>query len=85
MGGFAMPETMTVAEAGRRGGHATAAKMTPEERSEAARRAVNARWAKVRAQVQESRKAQGLPETVPAGPVLDQLAAEVLGGGEGDG
>jgi hypothetical protein len=32
----------------------------------------------VREQVQESRKAQGLPEHVPAGPVLDQLAAEVL-------
>jgi hypothetical protein len=81
-GVFAM--SITVAEAGHRGGTATAKNRTPEERSEAARRAVNARWAKVRAQVAESRKAQGLPETVPAGPVLDQLAAEVLGGG-GDG
>jgi hypothetical protein len=74
-----MPEYMTVAEAGRRGGHATAARMTPEERSEAARRAVNARWAKVRAQVAESRKAQGLSPTVE-GPLLDELAREVLGG-----
>lgn len=31
---------------GKKGGKATAAKMTPEERSEAARRAVAARWAK---------------------------------------
>jgi hypothetical protein len=33
---------------GLRGGPARAAKMTPEERSEAARKAVNARWAKKR-------------------------------------
>jgi hypothetical protein len=33
--------------------------------------------AQIKEQVQESRKAQGLSETV-AGPVLDQLAAEVL-------
>ena len=78
-----MPETITVAEAGRRGGYATAAKMTPEERSEAARRAVNARWAKVRKQVRESRAAQGLPEHVTAERFLDELAAEVLGGGAG--
>ena len=32
-----------------RGGHARAAKLTPQQRSEIARKAVNARWAKVRA------------------------------------
>jgi hypothetical protein len=80
-----MPEIMTVAEAGRRGGHATAAKMTPEERSEAARRAVNARWAKVRAQVEESRRAQGRPEHVEDPNVLGDLAREVLERGGHDG
>lgn len=35
---------------GLKGGPARAAKMTPEERSEAARKAVNARWAKRRQQ-----------------------------------
>lgn len=35
---------------GLKGGPARAAKMTPEERSEAARKAVNARWAKKRQQ-----------------------------------
>jgi hypothetical protein len=73
-----MPEYITVAEAGRRGGHATAAKMTPEQRSEAARRAVNARWAKVRAQVEESRREQGRPEHVEDPNVLGDLAREVL-------
>jgi hypothetical protein len=34
---------------GAKGGKATAAARTPEERSEAARKAVNARWAKSRA------------------------------------
>ena len=33
---------------GLKGGKARAAKMTPEERSESARKAVNARWAKKR-------------------------------------
>ncbi len=33
---------------GKKGGPARAAKMTPEERSESARKAVNARWAKWR-------------------------------------
>lgn len=32
-----------------KGGKARAAKMTPEQRSASARKAVNARWAKVRA------------------------------------
>jgi hypothetical protein len=35
---------------GAKGGKATAAARTPEERSEAARRAVNARWARWRAE-----------------------------------
>jgi len=35
---------------GKKGGKARAANMTPEERSEAARKAVNARWAKKRQQ-----------------------------------
>jgi hypothetical protein len=35
---------------GLKGGPARAAKMTPEERSKAARKAVNARWAKKRQQ-----------------------------------
>jgi hypothetical protein len=34
--------------------------------------------AAVRAQVAESRRAQGLPDHVPAGRFLDQLAAQVL-------
>jgi hypothetical protein len=41
-----MPEIMTVAEAGRRGGHARAAAMTPEERQQAARAARLARTVK---------------------------------------
>jgi hypothetical protein len=39
---------MDVKEAGRRGGEKRAKKMTPEERSKAARRAVMVRWAKDR-------------------------------------
>jgi hypothetical protein len=35
---------------GLKGGHARAAKMTPEERSESARKAVLARWQKARTQ-----------------------------------
>lgn len=35
---------------GLKGGHARAAKMTDEERSESARRAVTARWAKTKKQ-----------------------------------
>lgn len=48
-----MPKTprqpMTVSEAGRLGGHATARKTTPEQRSLFARMAVNARWRRYRA------------------------------------
>jgi hypothetical protein len=39
---------------GLKGGPARAAKMTPEERSQAARKAVNARWAKKRQQEESS-------------------------------
>jgi len=35
-------------ELGRRGGTATARKLTPEERKESARRAAQARWAKAK-------------------------------------
>jgi hypothetical protein len=45
-----------VTELGRLGGTATAANRTPEERSEAARKAVTARWAKKKA---EARKKAG--------------------------
>ena len=38
-----------VTERGRNGGNARAAKLTDKQRSAAARKAVNARWAKVRA------------------------------------
>jgi hypothetical protein len=38
---------------GLKGGPARAAKMTPEERSESARKAANARWAKKRQQEEE--------------------------------
>ena len=39
---------------GKKGGKARAAKMTPEERSESARKAVNARWAKKKRQQESS-------------------------------
>jgi hypothetical protein len=42
-----------VTELGRLGGTATAANRTPEERSEAARKAVTARWAKKKAEGKE--------------------------------
>jgi hypothetical protein len=38
---------------GLKGGHARAAKMTPEERSESARNAVLARWAKAKKQARK--------------------------------
>ena len=40
-------------ELGRKGGKARARKLTPEERTEAARKAVEARWAKQRALAKE--------------------------------
>lgn len=43
---------------GLKGGHARAAKMTPEERSESARKAVQARWEKARQEAEsEANKA----------------------------
>jgi hypothetical protein len=39
---------MDVSEMARMGGHARAKKMTKAERSESARKAINARWEKVR-------------------------------------
>ena len=39
---------------GLKGGHARAAKMTPEERTESARNAVLARWAKVKNQASDN-------------------------------
>ena len=39
---------------GKKGGKARAAKMTPEERSESARKAAKARWAKKRQQEENS-------------------------------
>ena len=52
-----MKETPAAVEQGRRGGlkggPASAAKMTPEERSESARKAVNARWEKWRRERQQ--------------------------------
>jgi hypothetical protein len=40
--------------------------------------------ARVRDQVLASRRAQGLPDHVPAGRFLEELAAEVLAGEEED-
>jgi len=40
-------------ELGRKGGKATAAKLTPEERKESARRAAQARWAHTKILVRE--------------------------------
>jgi hypothetical protein len=42
------PKNSAAVELGRRGGKARARKLTPEERREAARKAVEARWAKQR-------------------------------------
>jgi hypothetical protein len=43
---------------GLKGGHARAASMTAEERSESARKAVTARWAKVKKQPKGKRSAK---------------------------
>ena len=55
---YFMPEKNKAAQelgrlGGAKGGKARAANMTPEERSEAARKAVNARWAKWRREHQQ--------------------------------
>ena len=44
------------AKFGRQGGRKRAQNMTPEQRSEAARRAVRARWAKIDSSLKEVRK-----------------------------
>lgn len=54
----------------RLGGYARAAKLTPEERAESARKAVQARWAKVDAE----RAAAGLPPTRKTPQPLDAEA-----------
>ena len=46
-------KTMDVTEMARRGGKARASQMTPEERSESARKAVQARWAAKKAAATE--------------------------------
>jgi hypothetical protein len=40
------PKNAAAVALGRKGGHARAKKLTPEQRSDAARKAVEARWAK---------------------------------------
>lgn len=42
-----------LASLGRKGGKARAKNLTPQERSESAKKAINARWAKLRAEVKE--------------------------------
>ncbi len=56
---------VNVTEIGRLGGYARAARMSPEERSEAARKAVRERWRKYReAQAAEERdRLRGMEET----------------------
>jgi hypothetical protein len=47
------PKNAAAVALGRRGGHARAKKLTPEERSVSARKAVEARWAKTEKLVAE--------------------------------
>jgi len=42
------PKSAAAVELGRKGGKATARKLTPEQRRESARRAAQARWAKAK-------------------------------------
>jgi hypothetical protein len=49
------PTLVDVATIGRKGGKARAKSMTPEERSESARKAVTARWAKARKEKKEGK------------------------------
>lgn len=53
---------------GKRGGPARAAKLTPEQRSESARRAVQARWAKGKT---VGRRRKEINEAPPAATALD--------------
>ena len=50
------PKNPAAVELGRRGGKARARKLTPEERTESARKAVEARWAKQRELAKEIRE-----------------------------
>jgi hypothetical protein len=47
------PKNAAAVALGRKGGQARAKKLTSEERSDAARKAVEARWAKQRAELKE--------------------------------
>jgi hypothetical protein len=47
------PKNAAAVALGRKGGRARAAKLSPEERSEAARRAVTARWQKTLDQLEK--------------------------------
>jgi hypothetical protein len=47
------PKNAAAVALGRKGGQARAKKLTPEERSDSARKAVEARWAKQRAELKE--------------------------------
>jgi len=60
------PKNAAAVALGRKGGKARAARMTPEERSEAARKAVEARWEKTldkleRRIARRSKPAKGKP------------------------
>lgn len=61
-----------MAQLGRVGGHARAAKLSPEERREAARKAVTARWELENAR----RAAEGLPPTRKTTPLLSDDAKD---------
>lgn len=50
------PKNRAAVELGRRGGKARAQRLTAEERSEAARKAVEARWAKQKERIEEAHK-----------------------------
>jgi hypothetical protein len=50
------PKNSAAVSLGRKGGKNRAKNMTPQERSEAARKAVNARWARIDASLKETAK-----------------------------
>jgi len=60
-----MPKEMTVREFASLGGLARARKMTPEQRQEAARKAVLARWAKPRPKYRSRKSNSGGLSTCP--------------------
>jgi hypothetical protein len=62
------PKNAAAVALGRKGGQARAKKLTPEERSEAARRAVEARWANTKRLVREiTEGTKELPEVAGKG------------------